>query len=803
MKGYSAVNDLPASAVKNSIVLQCSKTRQFYLLPDSATAESFIIDHSAPDRFFSEMGVVTKDFHRPLKLFIDFDWEPKAKVVSTSRDIFEGFIMPAMLEYMKVKYGLGGIHPSDFLFFPMDAPDKSKISFHAVLNSGYFFRDMGELLSFMKGFKLHCAGKGFLEKYAGYIDFTRYSSNPKLRNDREDKGVYFGLRAPIGAKAGRRKFIPEGSTFHDCLVLYYPLITHPEPMFIDGVADRGIQDRKPIQYNNNESCWVPLNEDESIQLMEKVLPYDKDCLEIKGYNKQKIAEFRRFSKVKEPSKCSICKGAKTTHNTKVPYAYLTNTGLALKCHSNRAKGQIYPSIKVLVRQTTAGPSEDTLLTHELKGKIIHYQYGHGIMKTEKDIICLKGCAVMEMVCPLFRWTVRAIPENETVKYEGAQVPTYHLHSVTAVQPICLPKDAKWVTDSWRHFSLGSVHNCFSNVKYISAVPYEYYKKHRNDSLMTFIGKCEHWSLRNVWLTEASLLRLCNEYPDTYRSGQPLRPFGGGESLIDMVTVFGTPLYIDHCDQLFNSQKALTELVNHISITKDYIEFLERTPGFNESLHRRKLELCLMYQDMFREVLLKSKGDRIMPKVFPMKQIEEIGDFFRDYGSLLTARWFKPEENKRFGINVDDENSMVFVFFPQEHTTVFPKLIQKICSLNLVEDTTIEEYQDSRIQHWTYEADEGRYTFPKKYAKVPTIADTILFINDAMTNCTSDTPIRFNPQHAWNHLRVLWEYRKAREEDRLNEWKVGHLQSGTNVFTDPLFEGSLFFIYIFCYDNPPS
>lgn len=313
MQGYKNISLIPGELLKTGVVLQCSSSHQFFVLPDASTAEEFIIDHCSSTQYYSEVGVAIGEFVRPIKLFIDFDWAPDGKTYSSSHDIFTNILLPALLEFMHTNGRLSSVNASDFVLFPMDAIDKSKISFHCVLDDGHFFRSMVDhrlfMMNFCKYVKQIYPDDAHLNKYVECIDFQRYSMNPKVKYGTDQRGVFFQLRAPLCSKGGRKKKIPDGHTFKQCLVLRYD--NTPAPLYIEGLnqtPDIIKSTSSAIHYNSkNEFFWVPGNMDEAVGLLEKVCPYDHSCIEIsrRPFNGKGIMEFRRTNAATSSTRKSV------------------------------------------------------------------------------------------------------------------------------------------------------------------------------------------------------------------------------------------------------------------------------------------------------------------------------------------------------------------------------------------------------------------------------------------------------------------------------------------------------------------
>lgn len=819
MIAYKDLASIPVDKLKNDVVIQCMETHQYFTLPDVDTTEAYICSFISATRYYSEVGVSVGDFARPLKLFIDFDWKPETKTYVSSTDIFSNILLPALLEFMHKKEELQlTVKASDFILFPMDAPDKSKISFHCVMNNGLYFPTMTDQRLFMTHFVQYVKetrpDDSHLNKYAKLIDFARYSMNPKTSGGaggEEKRGVFFQLRAPLCAKDGRKKQIPKGLSFGQCLVLHYG---DGPVTYIQGSpkAPKVIRSAgSAIQYmSKNNFFWVPENLDEATELLEKVCPYDHSCIEItsrKPFNHKGIVEFRRKTNANEiPAKCSICKGDKPWHKSKLPYAYLSDLSIDMKCFSNKEKGQIYPSIRIPIKYTTT-KRNNTVKENRiviLQGKVICMQYGCAILKSSNStLVCLKGSAVIEMICPLFYWTVHGVKEKDSTGFEGAQLETYHLSRVISVRPLCLKKDTKWTRDSWRSFPLTSVKNCFSDIKHKgSQSSYLYYKDHRNDPLKTFIQNHDQ-ELRNIWLTEQGLLRLCNDYPDTLRVGQPISEEASGVGvgpyrLIDCNLIHNTPIFFEQCSDLFGSVSAFTSMMKNIVISPRYIEFIKSAPDYNKDIHDRMIEMALFYQKRLHDVY---RTDSVVPVVIDtIEQRTQISQFYSTYDDMMTALVYTPKQSTKFDLKIAPD-ATVMVFFMREYIDTFLKMLTIFTSstLKLVEDLEITDRPATTTSKWVKTTD-GKYLFPKIEKGSALISDTVLFINDTLTN---QEPCRFNPHHAWNHLRVLWAYRTAYLNGDLVQWKKEQLKSVKNVFTDPLFEGSLFYLLLFTYDNPPS
>lgn len=832
MMYYKAIAPIPKAPLKDSILFQCRETSRFFMMPiDGDEAEAFIALNSTAQRYYSEIGLCVGDFYRPIKLFIDFDWTPEAKIQSTSTDIFNNFILPALMEYMRRSPQFAStLRPEDFLFFPMDAADRSKISFHCVMNNGYYFQTMTDHRLFMENFRRFVAttrsSDAHLNKYVERFDWQRWSmgirpTTTTTTNDGEERrGVYFQLRAPLCAKEGRRKRIPQGHQFIDSLVLYYG---KEKPRFIESIEmPRSISQQSTVIHyagGKSEFFWVPENQREALQLLEKVCPYDHQCIEInqqRPFNSRNIIEFRRVSGVgKTPASCTICKGSKRSHNSKLPYAYLSEASVHLKCFSNQSKGNLYPSIRLPIKYATARKghqvNEDRLTI--LQGKVICVQYGYAILKSSGggSMTCLKGSAVVEMLCPLFYWTVEGIREKEPVKFAGQSLDTYHLARVKSVKLLCLKNggNGEWTADSWRSFSLTSVVNCLSDVKYPSGHIYQYYKDHRNDPLRTFIDKHEQ-ELRNCWMTEQSLLRLCNEYPDSFRVGQVISVNEQGDQtkVIDCSMVHGIPMSFDRCAQLFDQPGALRSLMTQITITPRYVEYIRSATDYDPSIHDKKIELALFYQERLAAVQREcATGDRMLPLVIPSQgaslTLTDISQFFLQYddSQWMECTCFESQWASKFGITTTVKpEDMVVVVFMREYIETFRRIITTLDRLPLVEDHSVTA-SGGGSEAWRRVTGEQR-CYQLNNTTPRTFADTVLFINDAL-ELSGEQPYRVNPEHMWSHLRVLWEYRRASLDNRLTQWKDQLFQSVTNALTDPLFSGSLLYILLFSYDRPPS
>jgi hypothetical protein len=209
---------------------------------------------------------------------------------------------------------------------------------------------------------------------------------------------------------------------------------------------------------------------------------------------------------------------------------------------------------------------------------------------------------------------------------------------------------------------------------------------------------------------------------------------------------------------------------------------------------------LFFQSRLNDVY---KTDKIVPVVIESaERVAEISEFYSKYDDMMSALVFNAQQSTKFGLTIPD-GSKVMVFFMRECIDVFTKMLKifnSATALRLVENIEITERPTTNgVDPWTKK--DNKYLFSMEPPNQPrTIADTVLFINDVLIN--GDVH-EFNPMHAWSHLRVLWQYRKASAENRLAQWKTDQLKTVTNIFSDPLFEGSLFYLLLFAYDNPPS
>lgn len=795
MSGYTFLDQIPLDLIRTSYVIQgSSEPRKFHCFSTAEELENFLHFNATASEHFCEIGVATRYGSRPVKPFIDFDYHPPETSNINSPDIFLKIILSVLIDYMAKEYDVRGVTEKDFLFFPMDRTKPKKLSFHAVLDRQIFFRNMKAHENFIQGFKCFVgknhAGESFLKKYIEFIDTTVYKRDDYVSPDSDSKQVYFSLRLPLCSKEGRLKKIPNGAEFADCLVLKYD--DSIEPLFLENKLiqeDNGFSMFNRKDTSRNEHLWTPQNDKEAIALARTYLPFDKKSLEMKDrFNRKKIISFKRKDSGSS-IECCICD---KSHRSLVPFAYFGSNTLTLQCFSNIRKNRGKPKIIVpLLLSHALGPIPENL-TLRFVGKVVSYKNNKIYLKTwsGRGIIQVKGAAVVEMVCPLFQWDISVV--NEMNQEDGEDV--YHLCKVNAVKLIPLKEGQEWKEHSWRHLHNLSVKNLYSDYKQPGAENAVQFYNTQASRLTTeeFIQKLPDCSLRNIWFTEPYLLRLCNDYPDTYRTGQ--------NEKITVKTLREVLLFVN-CSELFNDRKRLTWLLENLTITPQFKDYIRKAPDFKEDTHSQLLQFCDMQQSILRELYGEKQGCSIVSKIYTNEMCSQFNEFIAKYNTEIVRYSPVIESCTIFGHTLPERSKdhRLVIFYLKRFFDAYESLIKEVMkpnSFNLLANHYIEERTAESDQAlFTYDEQQNHYMFPVKFRRRPTIGDTIEFVNNVIRKVDEKKcSVTFNPDHCWNHLKALWQYREAELAGNLDEWKIQQLNI-QDVEKHELWQGSIFYIFM--------
>lgn len=766
------------------MIIQASATpKKFYCFPNIDDAEDYISTHASQTMSFSEIGIATKDGRRAIKPFVDFEWYPERTTHNSSTDIFEVFLLPRLIMYLEHTYGLRDLQRKDFLFFPMDRADKTKISFHAVLDRQIFFRSMKDHEVFMKGFKLYVEDlptyDDFAKLYLSCIDTTVYGKedfvNPTTPTQ---KKVFFQLRLPLCSREGRMKKIPAGAKFADCLVLRYKEVARlreGDEFYLEQV----INHTNPPVKNKDASLWVPMNKEQALSLAMSVLPYDKSALEMsdKFHDSTKMVMFKR--KQNREIDCIICG---KQHKSLAPFAYFSGDFLKFNCHSNCKRRRNRPKIIFPFHLTTDKKDLNPSRLIDLKGKVVDYRSHRITFRTlDQRIYYIKGGAVIEMLCPLFQWDITVLADSSAS--DGAHL----LHSVNAVKLLALRKDHQWDKDGWKHLNHVSVKNLFIDYRLATDQAIEYCQR-AEGSVQEYIKNCPDFSLKNLWYTEAYLLRLCNDYPDSYRVNNC--PFISQENVYDVL------LFV-RCAELFDSPVKMSWLLDNISITEEFKQYAQSAEDYNEQNHGTILQLCQRYQDILRIVAENKGGDQIVARMMDKQTAQGIAKLMKENKPKLMACSLPAMFAGRVGLTEKDGEELVLFYLQQNHTSFLSlqQFVTNVSKFKLLHDEGIMEHLEGDPSPFSFDQTQQRYLFPKQYSSPPTINDTVRFVNDIALRSSQypGASIRCNVTQCWNHFRVLWELAEAQRAGTLEEWKDQQL-CVENVFDSPLWKGSLFWLF---------
>lgn len=797
MNTYALLENIPAEDVMNSFIIQCSEPpRNFFCFSNVNDLQEFLIGHSSLTRSYWEIGIVTEHDKRALKLFIDFDWEPSERVSIRSNDIWQRYLLPSLMAYFAQKFNLFNLTATDFLFFPMDKQTSpQKISFHVVLDNGHFFKDMRTLEAFMIGFQTFVKeaypNDQFLNKYIQFIDGAVYRRDDQVEPKSGDKKIFFSLRLPLSSKEGRRKQIPDGFELSDCLVLDY----FPETasyFFTDHQSTSTNAEQEPSAIDKKKLIWTPENEAFALNVAKKYLPFDRESLlMVEKFGKTtKMINFKH-----KPHKIAIwCPICSKQHKSLMPYAYFGSETLTMQCFSNTLRNRGKP--KIVIPMMLSCPNEPIEASHILTftGKVIDFNDSYITLKLPKKyperLVKIKGSATREMYCPLFQW-------NVSVKSAALCKEIYQLVKVNSVKLLPLKDDAEWTSDSWKTLQRRSIMNLYSDCKYSTESSIQFYKNNVKSSMNVkeFISRCPERSWKNIWYTEAQLLRLCNEFPDTYRAGVT--------DLITTELIFEKLLFLN-CGELFTDHQKLKWILENITIKPPFKEYIRKSPDFHPLTHEKILTFCDFQQSILLELQGETQGCEVVSRIFTQSEFDEFKLFLMHHNTYLSMCLLPIDVCSKFEVQVPQDPSYCkfVVFYLQRFYDVFQDLIREITKKSncLIADYSNDDRQPSEPNKtaascYSFNEEKGHFLFPASFPRKPNMADTITFMNDSKVfGERKKSSLTFNPDHSWSHLKILWSYKTAVETDTLEDWKWDQLQI-ENVSKHPMWQGSILYIFI--------